>query len=238
MKYFSNIHKFLDTYINFYHIILNYGKMVSGCKKNIKKLGIRLISKSSFFKRVKIKIKKINDVIAVISSYSIFFGLILFLIGTVIRLNIVEDDLFINDIKKQLPKNSRISSVLKDDIHGFGNETIIVSAVNRKNNFDNEIQSPNQLFIYDKVENDILKYIYRPLGIGSSYHLKYKLSLCDNEGDVMLNDLNDIKFLDLTGDMFKEVVATFNSIGVSDGVDLPCIISWIDGSYRFIGSLI
>ena len=56
-----------------------------------------LISKSSFFKRVKIKIKKINDVIAVISSYSIFFGLILFLIGTVIRLNIVEDDLFIND---------------------------------------------------------------------------------------------------------------------------------------------
>lgn len=210
--------------------------MIIKAQKKI--INIFSTSKSAI-KRVqgfKINIKKVNHVISIISSYSIFFGIFLFLIGSVGRLNIVEDDLLLNDIKKQLPKNSKISSVLKDDIHGFGNETIIVSAVNRNKNFDNVRQSPNQLFIYDKVENDILRYLYRPLGIGSSYHLKYKLSLSDNEGDVMLNDLDDIKFIDLTGDMFKEVIATFNSIGASDGVDLPCIISWIDGSYRFIGS--
>ena len=53
-------------------------------------------------------IKKIHGAIEAVTIYSFLIILLLYIVGQFIKLNIVIDDLILKDIKRQLPKNTKI----------------------------------------------------------------------------------------------------------------------------------
>lgn len=198
----------------------------------MKKIIKKYKSKISFYIKQKL-LKNIFSILNKISSLAIVGILMLYIIGVVFNISIVKDDIVYNDIKKQIPKNSFISEVVSADIHGLGNNSIIVLVSTDVSNDSN----PNELLIFDEVGNTFLKYFYRPFKIGSSYILKYRLSL-ESEEEIKYGptSIEDIELVDLTGDQVKEIVTYWQSFGASDGLETPCIISWQKGEYKLLGS--
>lgn len=166
---------------------------------------------NNIFSKIKSVIKSFYDIVQIISTLSIFSGIAIFIVGKVICVNLTDDDLILNNIKKQVPKEQYLEKMYVDDIHGFGNESIVCIA------YDNKSFS-NSLFIYDKVENDVLNKLNSFFGF--NYKLKYNFSLLDKQGNKGIVTENSgtenghytielLDIVDLDGDLFKEIVVKF-----------------------------
>jgi len=167
-------------------------------------------------------IKKIYAIISVISTLTIFSAMMLFLIGKMGLETSSDDDLIMRDIKRQMPNNLSIASIRMEDIHGFGNDSIIVLADEGMGTEERAVA--NQILIFDKVENDVLNQIYHLFGYGSNYKLSYMFSLgTDEYADMNLGySLNLLDVIELTGDFSKELVVSFTPLpaGTSASYDI------------------
>lgn len=157
-------------------------------------------------------IKGLYHIISVISTLSIFTAFLLFAIGKIGLEKSSDDDLIMQSIKKQVPENLEILDISVQDIHGFGNESLIVLATDLT--FSNEDQLANQMLIFDKVENDVLNRIYNLFGYGSNYKLSYIFSLGDESEDFSAFGywMEILDVVELTNDMSKEIVVMFMQI--------------------------
>lgn len=157
-------------------------------------------------------LKRAYSVITVISTLTIFTAILLFAIGKLGIETSSDDDLIMRDIQRQIPKDLTIREIVTHDIHGFGNNSIIVLADDYSSADDQRLA--NQLLIFDKIENTILNRVYNLFGYGSNYKLSYIFSLAsDTETPYWMGysvELLDV--IELTGDLSKELVIKFMSI--------------------------
>ena len=108
--------------------------------------------------------------------------------------------------------------IYMQDIHGFGNESIIVFAcsdyIKDDDGSGQSLTTANQLLIFDKIDNNILNQIYNLYGLGSNYKLSYIFSLVDPYavgGHSFGYSLDLIDTVELTGDLSKEIVVKFQA---------------------------
>ena len=122
------------------------------------------------------------------------------------------------EISDQIPDNLTISKIETLDIHGFGNESIIVLAADdfMEELFDKDDQEyseskfgiANKLLIFDKVDNEILNKAYHLFGLGSNYKIAYMFSLESPLDDDLFwgYSIELLDVIELTGDLSKELV--------------------------------
>ena len=153
-------------------------------------------------------------ILSVLSSLTVLTAFILFAIGALGLVKESDDDLIMESIKRQIPEGLSVVSISTHDLHGFGNDSIIVLADDHKDakvSLEGEIA--NQLLIFDKVGNEILNKIYHLFGYGSGYKLSYMFSLKpDNRQDGFISlgyALNILDVVELTGDSAKELIVKF-----------------------------
>lgn len=156
--------------------------------------------------------KKTYMVISIISTLTIFSAVLLFAIGQLGIESSCDDDLIMHNIKKQIPDNLEITSITTQDIHGFGNDSLVVLAANTNTE---DGSSANQLLVFDKVDNGVLNQIYNFAGYGSNYKLSYMFSLVSEDNSEFKPFGYALELLDvveLTGDTSKELVVMFMAI--------------------------
>lgn len=118
-------------------------------------------------------IKKINNFFQVFISYFIFSGIILFFIGQVTKNNESDNNLIMSQIQNAVG-NGKIDSIRKEDLYGFGHDSILVTIDNQEK-LSRDIQ--NKFIIMDTVENKILHDMNDPLGFKSSYKITFSYVL-------------------------------------------------------------
>ena len=118
-------------------------------------------------------IEKISNFLQVIIPYFIFSGIILFFIGQVTRNNKSDNNLIMSQIQNAVG-NGKIDSIRKEDLHGFGHDSILVTIDNQEN-LSQDIH--NKLIIMDTVENKILHDMNDLLGFKSSYKITFSYVL-------------------------------------------------------------
>lgn len=158
---------------------------------------------------VKSLISKIYKVLSVISTLTIFSALLLFCIGRLGLETSSDDDLIMRDIESQISDTLNITSITTTDIHGFGNNSIIVLAAS--DYIENDTSIANQLFIFDKIENNVLNQVYNLFGYGSSFKLSYSFSLMSDNPEYPYwgYSVELLDIVELTGDLSKELVVMF-----------------------------
>lgn len=181
-------------------------------------------------------LNKAYKIISIVSTLTIFSMLILFIFGKINNKTLSDDYLLMDSIKKQMPDNLIITDIIKEDIHGFGNESMIVLATDR-----DKSNVANQILIYDQIDNDILNKVYNFYGYGSNYVLSYKFSECDldNENPDFGYDLKIMDFVDLTGDLSKEIIVKIEALPSGTGQYYNIGIfsySYDTGKYYLIGT--
>lgn len=157
-------------------------------------------------------ISKVYHVISVLSTLAIFSALLLFLLGRNEISTSCDDDLIMARIKEQIPENLTVTKICMQDIHGFGNESIIVLAYkNYLEDRDESLSAANQLLIFDKIDNSILNQMNNLYGYGSNYKLSYIFSLDDPYMDEYIwgYSLELLDIVELTGDLSKEIIVKF-----------------------------
>jgi len=170
--------------------------------------GKRIQKKGSFIKTCA---RKVYKVFSILSTMAITTSILLYLGGKILSYNKSDDDLIIEDIAENLDKGYSIMDIIKTDLHGFGNESIIV--ITKEDICWDEFEAPrSQILFYDKIDNSILQTIYNLFGYGSEYSLKYKFALSGPDGYLgHIAEINDI--IDANRDGRPEVVVTFQSTG-------------------------
>lgn len=118
-------------------------------------------------------IKKINNCFQCVISYFVLSGIIIFFIGQVTRNNESDNNLIMSQIRNAIG-NGKIDSIRKEDLHGFGHDSILVTIDNREN-LSQDIQ--NKFIIMDTIENKILHDMNDPLGFKSSYKITFSYVL-------------------------------------------------------------
>lgn len=161
---------------------------------------------------------EVYRIISAISTLAILSAVALFFLGRPTIGNNCDDDLIMKRIKAQIPDNLTISKIYMQDIHGFGNESIIVLAysnyVEDSEGSGQSLTTANQLLIFDKIDNSILNRVHNLYGFGSNYKLSYMFSLVDPYavgGFSWGYSLDLIDTVELTGDLSKEIVVKFQA---------------------------
>lgn len=156
--------------------------------------------------------KRILKIIINIFSYSFILGLLLFAYGKISGDNRSDNDL----LRKQIDENKgegKITSILREDIHGFGNDSIIVTIGNQEFMSQN-IQ--NKLIIMDTVQNDILRKMNDFLNLKSPYKVRFSYVLKNKLRDesVDLHPRID-SVIDIIGDsdFDKEIIVKYGVFG-------------------------
>lgn len=179
------------------------------------------------------RLKGINIVIQQLSGYTIIISLVLYSVGHISGMRITTDDMIWDDIKGQIPENAQILEAFSSDLHGYGNNSIIIAIGDKKRtDLGQESQVPNEVLILDNVESDFLKYFYRLFKIGSSYIVKYRFPL--DEEKVHWSKIK-LESIDLTGDKVKDLIIYRITEGGSAGSIYANIISWQNGQYTRVG---
>ncbi len=128
--------------------VINIGRII----KN--DLSIVLYIIKNKWPKIKIFWGKLYEWISVFSTLSIFGGLAIFIYGRFAKNNQSDNDLIMQQIIDEVA-GEEIISINVEDIHGFGNNSIIVSSCNRSRDYYDEYPS-NNLLILDLTENEIL----------------------------------------------------------------------------------
>ena len=117
--------------------------------------------------------KKINNCFQTVISYFVFSGIFLFFIGQVTSNNASDNNLIMSQIQNAAG-NGKIDSIRREDLYGFGHDSILVTIDNREK-MSQDIQ--NKFIIMDTVENKILHDMNDPLGFKSSYKITFSYVL-------------------------------------------------------------
>ena len=197
--------------------------------KYIKKVKVLFDGIIKFLRKNHILIKVYN-IISIIATLTIFSGLILFLCGKIVKNNQSDNDLIMKQIKKEIG-NDDIISLNTADIHGFGNNSIIVTTSNDKGIHNDS----NNLLILDTVDNEILKGMNDPFGTKSSYKITFKYTLSSED----IHFIPDTEYvLDIIGDSTKEIIVKYYIWGSNYGANGTAIFaySYEDEAYRILGT--
>ena len=154
-------------------------------------------------------IKGLYAVISVITTLAVFCLLIL-LCAESLRGGESGDDLIMREIKRQVSPDLRIVSITAQDIHGFGNDSIVVLAAAERQGTEEEGRINNQLLVFDRAGNDLRDRLRGLFGRGSGFRLAYKFSLADSYGFPELGfTIRLLDVVELTGDLSRELVVLF-----------------------------
>lgn len=177
-------------------------------------------------------LKNFYHVIEIVYTLSFFSFLLYFLIGCFFYDNQSDNDLIMKQIKEEISKNGEITSINIDDIHGFGNNSIIATTQTIDYNVGVET---NKLVILDLVENTFLHNIHDPFGLKSSYKTTLSYSI-DVENAVPVPKIEYI--LDIDEDSTKEILVRYNCFGSQYGAYGPAIFkySYEKMQYQLIGT--
>lgn len=118
-------------------------------------------------------IKKMNNCFQTIITYLVFSGVILFFIGYITNNNESDNNLIMSQIQNAVG-NGKIDFICKEDLHGFGHDSILVT-IDNKEKMSQDVQ--NKFIIMDTVENKILHDMNDPLGFKSSYKITFSYVL-------------------------------------------------------------
>lgn len=177
-------------------------------------------------------LKKIYFIIEIFCTLSVLSFVFYFIIGCFSHNNKSDNDLIVEQINKEISKNGEVTSIITDDIHGFGNNSII--ATTRTIDFNGGIEN-NTLIILDLVENKFLHNIHDPFGMKSSYKTTLSYSI-DIEGAVPAPQIEYV--LDIDRDSTKEVLVRYDYLGSIHGAFSPAIFkySYEKMQYQLIGT--
>lgn len=140
------------------------------------------------------------------------FGLLLFAYGKISGDNRSDNDL----LKKQIDENignGKITSILKEDLHGFGNDSIIVTIDNQEF-LSQDIQ--NKILIMDTIQNEILSKMNDFLNLKSPYKIRFSYVLNDRLRDEKIDLHPQIdSVIDIIGesDFDKEIIVKYGVFG-------------------------
>lgn len=157
-------------------------------------------------------LKKILKIIINIFSYSFTLGLLLFAYGQFSGDNRSDGDL----LKKQIDENKgegKITSILKEDIHGFGDDSIIVTIGNRQF-VSQDIQ--NRIIIIDTVQNDILRKMNDFLNLKNPYKIRFVYVLNNKIRDESVDlhpQIDSIIDIIEDSDFDKEIIVKYGVFG-------------------------
>lgn len=144
-----------------------------------------------------------------------------------------DNDLIMKQIYKET-ENDEIISISVADIHGFGNDSIIVTTSNAKL-VTYEEEGNNNLLILDITENEILHSMDDLLGLKSSYKTTFSYTMWGE--DVKLVPKTEY-VLDIIGDSTKEIIVKYYIEGSTYGANGTAIFrySYEDSEYQLIGT--
>lgn len=184
-------------------------------------------------------IKKSKRIADSIISYSFVIWIVLYGISRCINDNRSDNDLIKQQIEKNIGKG-KITSIMQEDIHGFGNNSIIVT-VGNKESLSQDIQ--NKIIIMDTVQNEILHNINDPFGLQSPYKVTFSYVLNNkirNERVDLHPQIDSI--IDIIGesDLTKEIIVKYGFFGVKKGYNINYIAifrySYEKTRYEIIGT--
>lgn len=154
-------------------------------------------------------VKKTYAVVSAITTLAVFVLLILLCAGAVGG-GKSSDDLIMREIKGQVSPELRIVSITRQDIHGFGNDSIVVLAAAEHQSMEDEDAITNQLLVFDRAENDLRNRLRSLFGCGSGFRLAYRFSLAESDGVFGLGyTIRLLDVVELTGDLSGELVVLF-----------------------------
>lgn len=174
--------------------------------------------------------KKLYGIVSVISTLSIFAGILLYVFGKLTSNNQSDNDLIMNQIRNEVGE-ANIISIDVADIHGFGNNSIIITAIN-----DYSSNGVGELLILDVINNRLLSTMNDFLGIKSSYRTTFS-HLLSAEGIGLYPC--DVKVLNLSDDASKEIMVAYEVFGSTFGARYPAIYkySYEKTRYELFGTL-
>ncbi len=200
------------------HIRTNILKM---CKLEKRIAEKRYLKK--FFKRV-------YNFTSVVSTFSVFFGVVLFFIGKITSNNQSDNDLIMQQVRNEVG-DATITSIYVADIHGFGNDSIVVTASE-----ENIINGQGELIILDSVNNKILSEMNDPLGLKSSYKTTFSQKLsAEGQGLIPYN----VEFINVDNSPAKELIVQYMVWGSTYYANYPAIYrySYESEEYELFGTL-
>lgn len=159
--------------------------------------------------------KKIYNYISVISTLAIFTSILIYILGKITHYYKTDDDLILDGIEKAIPKNYSVIEMVSADLHGMGNNSLIV-VIGGDYDFDSVLSGePNleaapriQILIFDQINNGVLQNLYNLFGFGSNYILRYQFALT-NDRFGSWYDAEIDRIIDLNGDGRPEISVNF-----------------------------
>lgn len=185
------------------------------------------------FKNFWIFLEKLSNKMGVISTLAIFFGLIIYIYGHIVTNNQSDNDLIMNQINEAV-SGEEILAINATDIHGFGNNSIIVTTSNADMVSYGEEYS-NNLVILDITENEVLRKMEDLLGLKSSYKTTFSYTILSD--DIRFYPFTEY-VLDVIGDSTKEIIVKYYVFGSTYGANGTAIYkySYSDSQYKLIGT--
>ena len=200
--------------------------------KDIIKWMVELISKIRAWFEWKRLVHTAYEAISVISTLAIFTGALYYVVGKITNNNQSDNDLIMQQIKKEISEEQQIINIEVADIHGFGNNSIIVTTANADmlNGEDK-----NKLIILESVENEILNSMNDLLGLKSNYRVTFSNGLSADNMTLypVINCVSDI-----LGDSAKEILVDYYVWGSTYGAYYTAIYkySYEMERYELVGS--
>ena len=170
--------------------------------EHIKKLYLKIVGSKISCIMIKV-IKNGYKFITVITTLLAFICVPIFIYGVIARKNISDNDLIMQQVKKEIG-NGVITSLDVTDIHGFGYNSIIASVA------DEELYSDtvnNKLIIMDYVDDSFLRTMYDLFGFKCAYKTTLSYTLYDNTGMEMYPKV--INAINIDGDTCKEIIVKY-----------------------------
>ena len=184
-------------------------------------------------RKMKIVLEMIYKVVSVVSTLTIFSGLIIYIYGHLVKNNQSDNDLIMDQITEEV-NGEDIIGINVADIHGFGNNSIIVTTSNVDMVSYGEEYS-NNLVILDITENEVLRKMEDFLGLKSSYKTTFSYTILSD--DIRFYPITEY-VLDIIGDSTKEIIVkyyVFGSTYVANGTAIYTY-SYNDSQYKLIGT--
>ncbi len=174
--------------------------------------------------------KAVVSVATVLSSLSIVIGVIIYIWGKISSSDMSENDLIMRQIRSEIG-DSKIESMNVADIHGFGVESIIITATD-----DEYSKAKGKLMVLDLVDNKMLKSVNDPFGLKSSYKTMFVNTM---SSDGMGLTPNRVNIVNLNQDPSREFVVSYRVWGSTYGASFPVIYgySYDNIRYEVIGTL-
>lgn len=200
-------------------IVLQMHKIINAIGKNIRKM--------------KMALEMIYKVVSVVSTLTIFSGLVIYIYGHLVKNNQSDNDLIMNQITEEV-NGEDIIGINVADIHGFGNNSIIVTTSN-VNMVSYGEGYRNNLVILDITENEVLHKMEDLLGLKSSYKTTFSYTILSD--DIGFYPITEY-VLDIIGDSTKEVIVKYYVFGSTYAANGTAIYtySYKDSQYKLIGT--